>query len=712
MRGARLVTGLLLAAAALALAPPAPAQVDDYRQIDYPELAEFEIPRPEVYELDNGMRIFLLEDHELPLVQVIARIRTGSLWEPAEKTGLAAIAGTVQRTGGTRSMNGDEIDDFLEARAASVETSIGSAVGFASMNCLVQDFDDVLPVFHEVLRYPEFSEDKIELAKVQANSGISRRNDNVLGITSREFQRLIYGPDSPLARNTEYATVAAITRQDLLDWHARFYHPNNIYLGVVGDFDSAAMKRRLEEAFGDWERGPEPEAPVVEFRTEEQAGVYFIEKSDVTQANIRMGHLGITYDNPDYFAVVVMNEVLGGGFSARLFSRIRSQKGLAYSVGGGVRAGFDFPGVTSFGMQTKSETMGEAVDALYEEVRGMVSEPVTEAELERAKDSILNSFIFNYASREQVLGQQMLFSYYGLPLDFLETYRENIEQVERKDVMRVAEKYLHPDRATLLVVGRAEDFDRPLSSFGEVQEVDITIPPPPVAVPAAEVTEESLDAGGRILADMVAAIGGSAPESLAAFRTRDEVVVTMQGQSLVLEQEALFVLPDRMHAVVRLPQGEQTVVVDGAQGFTSMAGQSRPLPAEQVTKQLDSLRRNLLVLARYGAAGEVEAVAVGEDEVDGTACRSVEVALEGAVSRLCVDVDGRVLRQSFQGEHPFTAAPGSFEVRYSDYREVGGFQVPHRQQVRIDGVDFSVSTRQEAEINPDVDPALFVKPAA
>lgn len=465
----------------LAAAAPVGAQVDDHRDIEFPPLAEFEIETPEVYELDNGLKVFLLEDHELPLIAVTARIRTGAVWEPPEKTGLAGIMGSVQRTGGTSAMTGDEIDDFLEARAAAVETSVGSTVGRASMSCLAEDFDDVFPIFRDVLRFPRFAEDKLEIAKVRATAGIARRNDNVLGITSREFSRLIYGLDSPLSQLTEYATIAAIERDDLLGWHAAHYHPNNVYLGFVGDFDSAAIRRAIEATFGDWPRGPVSEAGPVPYREEQQGGVYFIEKRDVTQANVRLGHLGITYDNPDYFPLQVMNEVLAGGFSGRLFKQVRSEKGLAYSVGGSVGAAFNYPGLASFSLQTKSETMGEAVDALREEIDRMIAGPVEAEELARAKDGLLNSFIFNYASKGQVLGQQMLFTYYGLPLDFLEKYRTRIEEVDVQDVERVAREYLEPDRFTLLVVGNPDEFDRPLASFGEVTEVDVTIPKPPSA---------------------------------------------------------------------------------------------------------------------------------------------------------------------------------------------------------------------------------------
>ena len=177
-----------------------------------------------------------------------ATIRTGSDYEPADKAGLADIMGAVQRTGGTEKMTGDEIDDFLANRAAFVETGIGGDTGFASMNCLVDDFDEVFAVFADVLRRPVFDEEMIEVAKSQTKAGIARRNDSIQGIVGREFDRLIYGPDSPLVQMVEYSTLAAITRDDLIAWHEKYYHPNTVYLGVVGDFDSAEMKKKIEAA--------------------------------------------------------------------------------------------------------------------------------------------------------------------------------------------------------------------------------------------------------------------------------------------------------------------------------------------------------------------------------------------------------------------------------------------------------------------------------
>jgi zinc protease len=477
---ARVATRLTIAVLAGALLSlPAAAQAKRYTDIKKTPLPDFKVPQPETFTLKNGMRVFLMEDREIPIVSVRALIRTGSYWEPQNKVGLARLTGTVQRTGGTTSMTGDQIDDYLEARAAFVETGVGGDSGSAAMNCLKQDFDDVFKVYLDVLRNPAFAQDKLDLAKVQSNASIARRNDNVGGITGREIGRLVYGPDSPIVSLEEYATIAAITRDDLVAWHKTYFVPNNIMLGVSGDFDPKAMRKTIEQAFASWPKGPEVAVGKIPYRQTPNPGVFFIEKPDVTQANIAMAELGIEQKNPDYFAAQIMNEVLGGGFSGRLVNSIRTKQGLAYSVSGGLGAAFDRPGLMRLGMQTKSASLFDAIAALKVEVNGIVTNPPTDDEMGLAKESILNSFIFNYDSRAGILAQQMNYAYHGLPSNYLEMYRSNIEKVTKDDVVRVAKKYVHVDDLSILVVGRAADFPKPLDTLGKVTNVDITIPKKP-----------------------------------------------------------------------------------------------------------------------------------------------------------------------------------------------------------------------------------------
>lgn len=690
---------------------PGLAQVRDVEDLQFPALPDYEIPEPEVYELENGLRVFLMEDHELPLVQVNARIRTGTSYDPPGKAGLGNLAGVVQRTGGTESLTGDELDEFLEARAATLSTSVGATVGFASMNCLKEDFDAVFAVFTDVLRAPRFDEDKLGVAKIQANTGIARRNDNVGGITSREFNRAVYGPDSPLTAQAEYATVAAVTRDDLVAWHARYYHPNNVYLGVVGDFDSAVIKQKIEDALGDWQKGPELAVPELAYRKDQTGGVYFVEKKDVTQANIQLGHLGITYDNPDYFAVQVMNEVLGGSFSSRLFTEIRTKRGLAYSVFGAVGASYVYPGLTRLGMQTKSSSMGEAVEALLGEMRRMVADPPSEDELQLAKDAILSSFIFNYASKAQVLAQQMLYAYYGLPADFLEDYRSNIESVTREDVARVTRQYLHPDRATVLVVGNAEEFDRSLDTFGQVTELDISIPEPPDTTPEVARTEAGLEAGRGLMRRVVEALaGGEAGAGITAVAMTMELAIAMGGQSMSIGQEVLTLFPDRHRTTVKTPAGEQVVILNGERGAIQVQGQIRPLPEGATQDQRKDQGRELVSLVRSFDDPELEVVLAGEGEVNATPCAVLAVSLRGDEFRLWVNEAGEVLKQSYRGNHPLNRTPGQIDVHFEDYREVDGWRLPFKRRMSMGGEDFMTVTVESVEIDPEIDPSQFEIP--
>lgn len=428
-------------------------------------------------ELPNGMVIFLQEDHELPLIDGTIRIRGGSREEPAEKVGMIALYADVWRTGGTKSKTGDELDDFLEAHAARVEASESADSTFISWSSLKENYDQVFPVVLDLLQNPEFRQDKIDLAKQQFASLISRRNDDLDEIAGRESTKLAYGPENPYSRSAEYNTVDAITREDLLQWHKLTIAPVNMILGIAGDFDSAAMEQKLRQAFGSMPRGERVVPAKITFR-DPTPGIYFVEKNDVNQSAIQLVELGIDRRNPDYYAVEVMNELFGGGFSSRLFASIRTKQGLAYAVGGGVGTAFDHSGITRFAMGTKSATTAAGIDALRKEIDGLIKGTVQPIEMKKAKDAILNSFIFEFDSKQKVLAERMRYEFYGFPPDFLEQYRAGIEKVTSADVDRVARKYLHPEKMAVLVVGNAKDFDRELSTFGKVTTIDITIPPP------------------------------------------------------------------------------------------------------------------------------------------------------------------------------------------------------------------------------------------
>ncbi|HZP22643.1 MAG TPA: pitrilysin family protein [Terriglobales bacterium] len=470
------------------MSPAVAAAVTPWNKVQAPQLPAFTPQEPTRIQLANGMVIFLQPDHELPLITAVARIRGGSISEPASKAGLADLYGEVWRTGGTKSKTGDEMDDFLEVRAAKIEADSQSDSTSISLSCLKGDFDAVFDLYLDLLHNPEFRADKLALAKQQMYTGIARRNDEVDSIVHREALLIGYGKDNPYARVPEFATVAAVTRQDLLAWHQQYVYPNNVVFGITGDFDPHAMEAKLRQAFESWAKGPKAQTPEIKF-TPPKPGYYLVKKSDVDQSTIAMLDLGIERNNPDYYAITVLNQIFGGGFSSRLFNNLRTARGLAYAVGGGVGYGWTHPGLTDFVMQTKSASTVDGITGIDGQIDDLLKDPPTAEEMKRAKDDILNSFIFQFDTPDKVLREKMAYEFYGYPLDFLERYRTEVEKVTAEDVERVARKYIHKDRLAVLVVGNDAEFGKPLSSLGAVTNVDIAIPPPPASLMQEQGTE-------------------------------------------------------------------------------------------------------------------------------------------------------------------------------------------------------------------------------
>jgi zinc protease len=449
------------------------AQKSPKEKFEFLPLNPIKMPKIETLELANGLKVFLVEDHDFPTIDIRAVVRIGSVYEPAEKAGLATMTGTVLRSGGTASKTGDDIDRELESLAATVETYIGQSSGGFVSSMLKEDVDLVLAILTDILVNPVFSEDKIELAKIQQRSGISRRNDEVGGIARREFWKLMYSATSPYARHPEYATIDAVTRDDVVRFYKRGFYPNNTIMTVWGDFAMDEMVERLKNTLGTWPKGTSdiPSPPTVKY--EYKYTVNLVNKPDVNQSHVSLGHIGGLMNNPDYPALSVMNNILSW---ERMFKRIRTDEGLAYNVWGTYGASYRHPGIFSCVAQTKSESTVYAIELMLEEVRWITREEVSDDELAKAKDRYLNTYVFNFDSKAKIVNRLMTYAYNDYPMDFMETIKTGVEKVTKADVFRVAKKYLKPDKVQILVVGNKEAFDKPLSSLGEVNVIDIMIP--------------------------------------------------------------------------------------------------------------------------------------------------------------------------------------------------------------------------------------------
>lgn len=457
--------------------PAQAATARHFTDLKFPPLAEVKLPKYERYMLDNGMVVYLMPDRELPLVGGTALVRTGDRLEPAAKVGLANLTGIVMRTGGTQRHSADQLNQLLEQRAAAVESGIGETSGSASFSALSEDLEMVFGLFAEVIRQPIFDQDKLDLAKTQLRGGIARRNDDPNGIVGREFQKLIYGSTSPYARTVEYATLDNISQTDLIGFYRQYFHPNNIILGIVGDFDLGQMRSLIQKQFGDWKPSSILSSTSIPPVSEsELGGMFLVNQPQLTQSYVQVGHLGGKFNSPDYPQLDVLNRVLNG-FGGRLFNTLRSRLGLAYSVYGVWSPRYDYPGVFVAGGQTRSETTVPFIGNLRSQIQQLQTENVTPSELAFAKETVLNSFVFNFEDPTQTVSRLMRYEYYGYPKDFLFRYQRGVKATTAVDIRRVAKKYLKPEQLVTLVVGNANAIQPPLSELApEVIPVDITIP--------------------------------------------------------------------------------------------------------------------------------------------------------------------------------------------------------------------------------------------
>ena len=456
---------------------PAPAGADWSKVVDPRTLEagplDFTPPAVERLVLENGMVLYLLEDHMLPLVKIYAVVRAGAIYEPPEKAGLAQLTGAVMRTGGTQTMTPGQVDDALEFVAAQVGVSIERERGTVTLDVLRKDLDTGLSIFADIMRRPRFDESKIALHKAQLAESFRRENDDPVDTLFREFRELLYATHPYARRVSGYpATVAAIGRDDLIAYHARMFHPNTIIMGVSGDFKRDEILEKLRAAFDDWPRAeidiPEPPPVPGEFvRT-----LAFVDKN-IVQANIVIGHLGIDRLDADYYAAYVLNEILGGsGFSSRLMENVRTKAGLAYSVGSQFYAP-RYPGFFFAYCFTKTEATAQASRMVLDELDRVRRELVTTEEFERAKQAIENQFIFRFETAERIVQQKVVIEYMGLPMDYLERYLDIIRAITREDLQRVAQRLIHPDRATVLIIGPPEALDGFPEEFGEFAPVTL-----------------------------------------------------------------------------------------------------------------------------------------------------------------------------------------------------------------------------------------------
>ncbi len=668
-----------------------------YKDLKYPPLPPLQVPTPTEITLSNGMKVLLLENHELPLVSGAALIRTGNLFDPPTKRGLAGLTGEVLRSGGTTARTGDQLDQDLENVAASIESQIGESNGTLSFSCLKENTDQVLALFRDLLTSPQFRQDKVDLAKTQARSEISRRNDDADGIAEREFSDIVYGRNTPYGWSIEYADIDNIQRQDLMDFYRRYYFPANITMEVIGDFSIVDMKGKLEQLLGTWKYTQPAVLPFPKVEDKAQPGVFLASKDDTTQTFFHVGELGGELRDKDYPALEVASEILGGGFSSRLFRSVRTKHGWAYNISASWAANYDHPGTFVISGSTQSAHTVDTLKAIGEELEKIRTTEVTDNELQTAKDTVLNGFVFNFDRPSKTLNRLLTYEYYGYPKDFIFQYQKAIAAVTKADVLRVTQQYFQPKNLSYVAVGNPKDFGTPLASLGlKVEPIDLAIPEPKKeaaqADPASHSDQASMAKGQALLARVQQALGGA--DKLAAVRDLQfhaDVEVFTPGASMKVKQTDSFIVPSTVRQDNELPFMKQSVYSDGTSGWLSgMQGVQNLTPP--VLKQI------------HGEAfRQIASLALSDRDADRTVNQVADGVLEiaskdGESVRITVDE-----KTGFPAKLAYRQSPGeggtAVEEIFSDWRDVDLLHLPFQWSVMQSGKKFAAVTIQDYKIN-------------
>ncbi len=661
-----------------------------YKDLKYPAAKPISIPPVETVTLPNGMKLFLLEDHELPIVSGSARIRTGNLFDPAGKIGLAAMTGMVLRTGGTRKQTGEEIDQALENVAASVESSIGESSGTVSFTALKESAGAVLAIFHDAMTAPEFRQEKIDLAKTQLHSTIARRNDDPATIVQREFSNAVYGGQNPYGWEMEHDGIDAISRPDLQAFYQRYYFPANVRLALWGDFDSAAMKTKIEKLFADWTVKGEPVPEFPEVTAGSSPGTYLAAKGSTAQTFFAMGQLGGLLSDKDYAALEIMANILGGGAQSRLFQQVRTRMGKAYSINAVWSANYDHPGLLEISGSTQSLSTVETIQAVQKEVQRMRDSEVSEEELQVAKETALNSLVFAFDTRAKTLARMLTYDYYGYPMDFIQRYQKALANVTRADVLRVSQAHLDPNRFTVVAVGNPSTFDRHLEVLGRpVTPISLAIKPPAVA----PITDSAGRQAAQILSRAQKAAGGV--DKLAAvkdFLQTDEFVLSPAAGGLHVTVRNRWLAPDFFRQDSAVPGGRIAAYYDGTQGWISTSQGEGPL----VDLQLDQVRGTLFRLYfRLLLSDRLPGRTLTTAGSDG-----VEVTLATGDSALITFDPSTGLLKTVSYEAKQVSGPRLQMLEtYSDFRDVDGIVIPFKSLIMQGAQEFANVTVTEAKFN-------------
>jgi zinc protease len=466
------VVGILLGT--LAFSPSALRAQKDPKTLHFPDL-EFKAQKPGMTTVKKGVTFYFKEDHEQPVINASVIIKTGSLTEPADKVGLASLAMRMLKAGGTGTLTPDALEEKLDFLGSTIGSYAGPEYSEISLWTLGKNFDETWKVLLDILFNPAFDQGRFDTEKKKDLESIRRRFDYPTSLGLALFTELVYGRDFPEARRTTSATINAITLEDIKAFYEKNVRDREIIVALTGDFKQAQALDLLQKSFKGWKGNAPAKLDLPKAALAAKPGIYLVDKPDMSQAVIILGHLGLNNLDPDNVEVGIFNFILGtGSFNSRLMREVRSNRGLAYMTFGSIGLGRD-KGLFSNVCMTKSQSVGEAIRLMMDISADMTRNFVTAEELEVAKKYEVNAFVHKFDSAQAVVSQAIYLKLDGHPDNYLDTYLPRIKKVDAARVLAIGKKAVRPEDMVILVVGKKAEVIDGLKALGlgEVSELPL-----------------------------------------------------------------------------------------------------------------------------------------------------------------------------------------------------------------------------------------------
>lgn len=678
------------------------AQKRKVDKIKYPQLRKFNLPTVEKAQTANGIKLRLIHEGKLPIVSLYALFKGGDAFEQVKNNlGVSSTCARLIQIGGTKNYKPAALDKLLDAQGITIVISSSDDYFRVYLTCLKEKFAEAVKILAEMLQQPAFDKDKLTEIMTQTRSAISRRNDQPRPINNREFAKLIYGPNSTHGAVLEYEDLDRITLAKIKETYKNYFGPGNMLAGVIGPLSLQEVKSAFEKHLGAWRNQVSvPEPPVVK-EVKHPFQVAFIQKGNIDQSYLSIGHLGIKGNlSPGEKAKIqVFNNIFGGGFSSRLVSRVRVKMGLTYGIGGGITMPYWHKGLVRVSTFTKSKSTLTAIEAILDEIKKIREEKVTAKELNDAQDYFKNSFVFNYSTPAQILFRSLINEFYGIKPGFDEELLAAIGKVTVEDVHQVAQQYLHPDKLMIQVVGDKAKIKDDLGKLGKVQNIDITIPAPKMKEKIPTATKETLARGLKLIQDCIKK-NYRPYKKLKGFEMLYKMkMITPRGE-MAMDVKTITQYPDKSFSELTVMGMKLTQVINGLKGVMNQMGQKRKLTVDQIkegkfTRTYDMVTNTDRYSFQY----------LKETMVDGQPCHVLYMTGQdypGKWAKLYVNKTTLLVDVV-----ETMGSQGLMKTVNSEYKKVGGIPFAHRTIVYVNGKKSRDVTVQSIKVNPKVDPKIF-----